>query len=152
MRDSSRMVGSFVQGTRIRSERPLQNPQLNQSLEASLCQGQVLRSVRCHSNREARVDGPHQQVYRGAPFQPYNPPCVHILSKGSATEVWKKGSGRACCCLGAGQWSWHLHALQKGCFLRHCSSQLDSIFSGPIHAGQSSPSLQKVWGCVLQRM
>ena len=153
MRGSSRMVGSFVQGTRNRSGRLLQKPQFNRSpCEASLCQGQVLRSVRCHSNREARVDGPHQQVYRGAPFQLNNPPCVHILSKGSATEVWKKGSGRACCGLGAGQWSWHLHALQKGWLFTRFSSQLDSIFLGPIHAGQSSPSLQKVWGCVLQRM
>ena len=98
------MVGSFVQGTRNRSGWPLQKPQFNQSpCEVSLCQGQVLRSVRCHSNREARVDGSHQQVHRGAPFQLNNPPCVHILLKGSATEIWEKGSGRACCGLGAGQ-------------------------------------------------
>ena len=91
MRDSSRMVGSFVQGTRNRSGRLLQKPQLNRSpCEASLCQGQVLRSVRCHSNREARVDGPHQQVYRGAPFQPYNPPVFIFYQKDLLRKSGKK--------------------------------------------------------------
>ena len=70
---------------------------------------------------------------------------------GSVTQVWKEGCGRARSCVGARQRGRHMHALQKGhtlffrLFLSH-----EINFSGSIHVGKSTPSLQKVWSCLLQ--
>merc|ERR1712037_467959 len=59
---------------------------------------------------------------------------AHACTAKRFNSHWKEGCGRARSCVGARQRGRHMHALQKG----------------SIHIGKSTPSLQKVWSCLLQ--